>query len=58
LRRTAGDEALRARIVATRGRRLSPRQLRLWQLLLDLPEAEVTVWLAEPARMVWDRRSG
>jgi hypothetical protein len=58
LRRTAGDEALRARIVATRGRRLSPRQLRLWQLLLDLPEAEVTVWLAEPARIVWDRRSG
>ena len=57
LRRTAGDAALRERIVATRGRRLSPRQLRLWQVLLDLPEGDVTGWLADPARAVWDRRS-
>jgi len=57
LRRTAGDEALRARIVATHGRRLSPRQLRLWQVLLDLPHTQVTDWLADPARAIWDRRS-
>jgi hypothetical protein len=57
LRRTAGGDALRARILATRGRRLSPRQLRFWQLMLELPEADVTCWLAEPARAIWDRRS-
>jgi hypothetical protein len=57
LRRTAGDDVLRARILATRGRRLAPRQLRLWQVLLDLPEADVTAGLADPSRAVWDRRS-
>lgn len=57
LRRTAGDAVLRERIVSTEGRRLSPRQLRLWQLLLDLPEAEVTRWLRDPRRQVWDKRN-
>jgi hypothetical protein len=57
LRRTAGDETLRARVVATRGRRLSARQLRFWQVLLDLPHGDVTRWLADPARAIWDRRS-
>jgi hypothetical protein len=56
LRRTAGDAAVRARSAATRGRRLSPRQIRPWQLLLDLPEGDVAGWLADPARAVWDRR--
>jgi len=58
LRRTAGDGALRDRILASQGRRLEPRQLRLWQLLLDLPEAEVSRWLRDPRRQVWDRRNG
>lgn len=57
LRRAAGDDAVRARIVESRGRRLSPRQLRFWQLVLDIPAGEVTAWLADPARQVWDRRS-
>lgn len=57
LRRTAGDAAIRVRILATRGRRLSPRQIRLWQLLLDLPQDLVDTWLADPNRSVWDRRS-
>ncbi|NOT30470.1 MAG: hypothetical protein HOP15_08490 [Planctomycetes bacterium] len=56
LRTTAGDEAIRAWIVATRGRRLSRRQIRFWQLLLDLPEDEVEAWLALPERQVWDDR--
>ncbi len=56
LRATAGDGAIRAWIVATRGRRLSRRQIRFWQLLLALPEDEVEVWLALPERQVWDGR--
>lgn len=57
LRRAAGDAALRERIVSTKGRRLSPRQLRLWQVLLDLPEEEVTAWLRDPRRSIWDGRN-
>ena len=57
LRDVAGDAALRARLVETKGRRLSPRQLRFWQLLLDVPEHVVSAWLADPARSIWDRRS-
>ena len=58
LRREAGDGALRAWMRATRARRLSRRQIRFWQLLLDLPDTEVESWLADPVREVWDRRSG
>jgi len=58
LRRRVGDDVLRARIVASRGRRLSPRQLRFWQVVLELPEENVTRWLADPSRRIWDRRSG
>ncbi len=57
LRRTLGDRDLAAHIVDTRGRRLSPRQLRFWQVILDLPEADVTTWLADPARAIWDGRN-
>jgi hypothetical protein len=57
LRRTAGDAVIREWILETKGRRLEPRQLRLWQLLLDLPEEEVTAWLRDPRRAVWDGRS-
>src|SRR5262245_13470456 len=54
LRKTAGDDAIRAWLVATCARRLSRRQIRFWQLLLDLPEAQVAEWLALPGRTVWD----
>jgi len=57
LRRQAGDDVLRAHLIESRGRRLSPRQLRFWQVLLDLPEDAVTEWLADVSRQVWDRRS-
>ena len=56
LRRTAGDEAIRAWIVATHARRLSREQIRFWQLLLELPEDLVQSWLARPGRRVWDER--
>ena len=42
LRGEVGDEALGAWIEAHEGGGLSPRQLRFWGLVLDLPEDEVT----------------
>ncbi len=56
LREELGDPALRELIRRKRGRLLSRPQLRFWQLILDLPEAEVDAWLAAPGRSIWDRR--
>ena len=57
LREKLGDEQLRDVIVESKGRDLSPRQLRFWQLILDLPETEVDRWLNRPGRQTWDRRT-
>jgi len=56
LRQRLGDEALRDWILRHRGRGLSPRQLRFWQLILDLPSRQVDQWLRGPERAVWDHR--
>ncbi|MEW6666932.1 MAG: hypothetical protein AB1512_17150 [Thermodesulfobacteriota bacterium] len=56
LRKTLGDKELREYIVACRGRRLSPRQLRFWELILGIPHRTVSAWLKDPGRTVWDRR--
>jgi hypothetical protein len=56
LRAVAGDDAIRAWIVGTRGRRLSRQQIRFWQLVLDLPDGHVREWLSSPERSVWDAR--
>ena len=39
-----------------RGAGLSRKQLRFWQLVLDLPTSQVDAWLADPTRTVWDQR--
>ncbi|MFP3941372.1 MAG: DUF6922 domain-containing protein [Thermoanaerobaculia bacterium] len=56
LRRRVGDAALRAWIREHRGRGLSRRQLRFWQLVLDLPEEEVDAWLEPRRGDPWERR--
>jgi hypothetical protein len=56
LRRHAGDEALRAWIRHHQGRSLSRRQLRFWQLILDLPPKEVDAWLEDREPDLWERR--
>lgn len=58
LRRHAGDAAIRAYLERTRGRALSPRQLRLWETVLGLSHQEVTSWIEDTARRVWERRLG
>jgi len=56
LRRRIDNEQLRAWILEHRGRGLSSRQLTYWQLILDLPKAEVGKWLREPALLIWEGR--
>jgi hypothetical protein len=57
IRRLAGDAALRAVLERTRARSLSRAQISFWQLILDLPEKQVSSWLADPARVIWDQRT-
>jgi|SRR5262245_16763904 len=56
LRRQLGVDGLRSWICSRRGAGLSPKQLRFWEIVLDLPKREVDSWLAAPGRRVWDRR--
>lgn len=58
LRRWLGDEELADWICARRGRGLSPRQLRYWELVLGISRKDVSEWLRDPGRQVWDRRTG
>src|SRR5262245_44171837 len=57
LRSVTGDEAIRDWIERHEGRGLSPRQLRYWQLVLDIPRRRVDAWLKSEQRQVWDRRT-
>lgn len=57
LRSTAGDRAIRRWIEEHEGRGLSPRQLRFWQVVLEIPEDRVDGWLRSERRGVWDRRT-
>lgn len=57
LRATLGDRTIEKRLRQSRGRGVDRRALRLWQVLLDLPESLVANWLSAPERRVWDRRT-
>jgi hypothetical protein len=56
LRSQLGEDDLRKWIVWRRGRGLSPKQLRFWEVMLNLPKRQVDAWLDAPQRQVWDRR--
>jgi hypothetical protein len=56
LRRKLANPDLRAWIEKRRGAGLSARQLRYWELILDLPHRLVNSWLADPRRQVWENR--
>ena len=58
LRRTAGDAELRRWLEARRGRGLSPRRLRYWQLVLDLPHRRVSAWIEAQRNLPWAGRLG
>lgn len=57
LREQAGDDALREWIERHQGRGLTPRQLRFWELIFELPHRQVDEWLRREGRQVWDRRA-
>jgi hypothetical protein len=57
LRSQVGDTGLREWIERHDGRGLSPRQLRFWELVLDLPHEQVSAWLMSKQRAVWDGRA-
>lgn len=54
--RRVSDAELRSWIERRRGRGLSSRQLRYWELILKLPHRQVNAWLADPVRQIWERR--
>jgi hypothetical protein len=56
LRARLGDQALREWIERYRGSGLSPRQLRFWELMLNLPHRQVNAWLRAEGRKIWDQR--
>ena len=57
LRQQVGDDVLRDWIERHEGRGLSPRQLRFWELILELSHRQVDEWLRREGRQVWDRRA-
>jgi len=57
LRERVSDREIAERIRNTRGRKLSRRQLRFWQVVLELDSDDVDSWMTEPGRGTWDARS-
>ena len=56
LRRQMGDEDLRRWLMEHQGGRLSPRQLRFWELVLDLPKERVQQWVEQAKNSPWNQR--
>jgi hypothetical protein len=56
LRKRLGDEALRAWIERRRGAGLTRQQVRFWELMFGIPHRQVSEWLAQESRKVWDNR--
>ena len=56
LRDEVGDSALKNWIVSHDGADLTPRQLRFWQIICDLPKSQVDTWIAALRSSVWGQR--
>lgn len=57
LRRRLSDEEIRDFIVRRRGRGISPRRLRFWSLLVDIPRPDVDEWVETARRNPWHNRT-
>ncbi|TVP58202.1 MAG: hypothetical protein EA351_04130 [Gemmatimonadales bacterium] len=57
LRQHMSDDEIRDFIVRRRGRGISPRRLRFWGLLLDIPRRDVDEWIEAARRNPWNRRT-
>ena len=58
LRTSLGDAALRDWIAEHSGGELSPRQLRFWELALNIPRATVDRWVEKSRNGLWEQRVG
>lgn len=58
LRGRMSDGEIRDFLVARRGRGMSPRRLRFWGLVLDIPRARVDRWIEAAKANPWYRRTG
>jgi hypothetical protein len=56
LRKQVGDLELREWLIEHKGRGLSPRQLRFWGMLYDLPARQVNQWVRSAQTAVWNKR--
>ena len=56
LRCQLGDSEIKGWLLENQGRGLTPRQLRFWQLLLDLPGEQVSAWIEREKETPWHRR--
>ncbi|MBN2117499.1 MAG: hypothetical protein JW730_13060 [Anaerolineales bacterium] len=56
VRKEIGDENLKKWLIAHKGRGLSPRQLRFWELILDLPKRQVNTWVRVARETPWGKR--
>ena len=56
LRETLGDARIRQWILDHHGRVLDRKQLRFWELVLDLPNGQVARWIANRSDAIWDNR--
>jgi len=51
-----GNDALRQWILDKNGKGLSPRQLRFWELMLDLPHRKTNQWVRQAQESPWGKR--
>jgi hypothetical protein len=56
LRTKLGDRELSRWLVQRKGANLTPRQLRFWEVVLDLPHPEVTHWVVGASTSPWEGR--
>lgn len=56
LRKQMGDKMLRQWLLKHHGRGLSPRQIRFWELILDLPNRQIADWLRTAQAIPWGAR--
>ena len=54
LRSNVGDQTLKEWLISHRG--LSPRQLRFWGLILDLPLHQIDLWVQTAVDTPWGQR--
>jgi hypothetical protein len=57
VRGNAGSDQLREWIMSRKGRGLDRRQLRFWELILDLDHKIVDIWMKERDGNIWDERT-